>query len=121
MGLNWKVQTDVFYFCLQFGNINQKILNFEKLPTKREVLAVVMSVFDPFGFLANFVVSGKLLMQQIWKCGIDWDQAVSEGIYKKWKIWLEELRHVENISIPRCYHNTFLSESVSLHVFADAH
>ena len=120
LGMNWNKTTDIFCFNFRFHNINKEILSFSRSPTKREVLAVIMSVFDPFGFLANFVIHGKLLMQQVWKANIEWDQKLPENLFVKWKLWFGEMYKVKSFGVPRCYDPTFLNENAELHIFVDA-
>ena len=36
------------------------------------MLTVIISVFDPQGFLPPFPVSGKILLQKVWRSGIRW-------------------------------------------------
>ena len=34
--------------------------------TKRNILKVVASIFDPLRFISSFVVSGNVLLQELW-------------------------------------------------------
>lgn len=45
-----------------------------------------MSVYDPIGFLANFVVYMKNIVQEVWSTGIGWDDELPSSIYEKWQI-----------------------------------
>lgn len=47
-----------------------------------------MSIFDPFGFLAKSLITGKLLMQNVWKPGIAWNDEVPDELYKLWQLWM---------------------------------
>ena len=63
----------------------------------------------------------KLLMQQLWQSGIEWDRPISSEHLTFWKTWSEELPLITSHPIPRQYD---FSESPaiasSLHVFTDA-
>lgn len=65
LGMHWNPTTDEFVFVLKFHRVSKDIIELRRKPTKREILSVVMSVFDPFGFLANITVAGKILMQTL--------------------------------------------------------
>lgn len=51
----WNTATDCFTFSLQYTKINERILSGEIYPTKREVLRVLMSVFDFSHFACYFI------------------------------------------------------------------
>ncbi|XP_036348003.1 uncharacterized protein LOC118757396, partial [Rhagoletis pomonella] len=120
LGMRWLPKPDVFVFTLKLNKVPGDILDFSRKPSKRETLAVNMSVFDPFGFLENYMIMTKILMQNIWKTSIDWNDPITDEIYRWWKLWRTELKRVEQIRIERCYFANFERASVELHIFADA-
>ena len=110
------------YRDAQSGIFKFKALQAEKPSTKRGVLSIVSSLFDPLGFLSPFVFSAKLVLQELWRDKLPWDQQVPEPYLSQWQRWLAELPHVIAIDTPRCYktqsfHNT---STVQLHNFDDA-
>ncbi|XP_075163071.1 uncharacterized protein LOC142235696 [Haematobia irritans] len=100
--------------------VNPEILTLKKRPTKRELLSLTMSIFDPFGFLADFMITAKLLMQRVWKLGINWDDEITDDLYHYWKKWIQELQKIETFQINRCYSPSFVHDVVDLHIFVDA-
>jgi len=46
--------------------------------TKRRVLSIVMSIFDPLGLLGFFNARAKIILQNIWRSGVSWDDAIKE-------------------------------------------
>ena len=78
LGVVWEVQRDVFTF-----RVEQQLLDSKK-PPKRNVLSAIASLFDPLQFLAPFTVRAKILMQDIWMAGIDWDDVLPENVKAKW-------------------------------------
>jgi hypothetical protein len=103
LGLHWDPNDDVFTFTGRFNKINDDLITGNKRPTKREMLKLVMSVFDPLGFLSLFTVKAKILLQEVWRSSIGWDDELTDPLHHKWKKWLEELKDIPSLKIPRCY------------------
>ena len=59
--------------------------------TRRKMLSLIASLFDPIGFLAPFLVRAKILLQQVWQCGISWDDMLPSELLEEWSKWQEEL------------------------------
>ena len=55
----------------------------EIVPSKRRILSIISSIYDPVGFLQPLTWKLKLLFQGICKSGIGWDNPISELFYKK--------------------------------------
>lgn len=123
LGMWYMPNDDVFTFLLRFGKVSAKILDGSVTPTKREVLRLLMSVFDPNGFLNHFSIHLKILLQDVWRSGKDWDQKIEEKHVKIWRKWVEHLKDVVKIRIPRCFLqqiNNYDGTEVQLHTFVDA-
>jgi len=72
----------------------------EMLPrTKREMLRVVMSLFDSLGFLARFTVRAKILLQDIWRTAIGWDDKIAGQQLEKWNNLWTILPNVRNLEV----------------------
>ena len=113
LGVMWEAQRDVFTF-----KVEQPLLN-RKTPTKRNVLSAIASLFDPLQFLAPFTVRAKILMQEIWMPGIDWDDVLPEKLKSKWEKWVAELPQLSNVAVPRCLRQAN-PDNIELHLFSDA-
>ncbi|GBP20090.1 hypothetical protein EVAR_13862_1 [Eumeta japonica] len=77
-----------------------------------------MSIFDPLGLLCPVTIKGKILMQRIWRSGIGWDDVLLERDYARWVDYLDEVRQLSQLRIPRCY--ALRTSKIELHVFGDA-
>lgn len=121
LGLHWNPEADTFEFDSSLKKLDQSIIVNRAIPTKRQVLQVTMSIFDPIGFLAHYLVHAKVLLQEIWRSEIGWDDLLTESLNSKWQIWLDNLENVKTLRIPRCY-STLIPKAVSvqIHAFADA-
>lgn len=71
LGMSWSTGDDTFCFKTRFSRVSPEILSGEKRPTKRSILSTSMSVFDPFGLLANFTLPPKLMVQDLYRLGLD--------------------------------------------------
>lgn len=123
LGIFWKPSDDVITFKISPSILNSQIFIGERIPTKREVLKILMSVYDPLGLVGNFLMFLKITLQEIWRSGVGWDDTILGPQAEKWKKWLSFLPKLKDVNLPRCYlkslsnyNNTF----VELHTFVDA-
>lgn len=80
-------------------------------------------IYDPLGLLANFLMYLKVILQEIWRSGVGWDDRIKSEQWEKWQTWLRVLPEVAQVSVPRCYRTmTSIGERnlIQLHVFVDA-
>ncbi|XP_068739285.1 uncharacterized protein [Montipora capricornis] len=59
LGIIWDTNSDCFVYEVEKRNIAD---------TRRKMLSLTASLFDPTGFLAPFLVRAKILLQQVWHC-----------------------------------------------------
>lgn len=109
LGLYWDFESDLLKFKVKFDRFPKDVLSENLRPTKRQILQIVMSIFDTFGFLNNYTVNGRLLIQELWCHKIDWDDQIPEDLTQKWKRWMNGLKKIEQIENPRCFSNFGLS------------
>ncbi|KAK0130926.1 Beta-1,3-galactosyltransferase 2 [Merluccius polli] len=64
LGIQWQRESD----DLKFGVHVQ-----EQPATRRNILSTVASVYDPLGFIAPVLLSGKRILQEMCKHGTNWD------------------------------------------------
>ena len=67
--------------------------------TKRVVLSILARVIDPLGCIATVVITGKILFQQLWRLGVEWDEEIQPQLSKQFKDWIENLEHLKALSI----------------------
>ncbi|XP_041766448.1 uncharacterized protein LOC121590657 [Anopheles merus] len=108
LGLIWDPVTDAFKFSMKWHDELKPFATGERRPTKRMVLRIIMSLFDPLGLLAPVLILGRIVMQDLWRSGMDWDAEVQEQDYQKLPDWYWG-SNVEK-----------QPESVQQHVFSDA-
>ena len=75
LGVTWDVQNDTFNF-----RIKPKAL----ADTRRKVVSLTASIFDPFGFAAPYAVKAKIFLQSLWKLCQGWDERIPEEFLQQW-------------------------------------
>ena len=121
LGVYWNLEEDTFTF---------KVCLPEKPFTRRGVLSVVNSSYDPLGLAVPVLLEGKLLLQHLVLLGkknnkekpLGWDDALPDTLLSQWQRWRNSLPHLENVSVPHCYHPPGFGTIVrrEIHAFSDA-
>ncbi|XP_055584707.1 uncharacterized protein LOC129737573 [Uranotaenia lowii] len=123
LGLEWNPRQDCFQFPTSLRGELAPYVCGERRPTKRMALRCIMSLFDPLGLLSPYTIHGKMLFQDLWRCGIQWDDDIPDEAFEKWVRWTKLLQEINNLQIPRCYcggDHAGGYETLQLHVFTDA-
>lgn len=112
---------DKISLSLNLSKFSEDLKNFKKIPTKREVLQILMSIFDPIGLVQFYTSKLKLLYHHLCQQKLEWDQQIDEDSFKLWKKYVELLPKLLDIKIPRGYF-TLKSEvcKIQLWNFGDA-
>ena len=113
LGVQWAMETDDFNF---------RIMDEGKALTRRGILSVVSSMYDPLGFVAPIILPAKSLLQSLCKQKYGWDEEISQADSTVWQEWLKELACLRTISVPRCFKPPGFGAvvNVQLHHFSDA-
>ncbi|XP_063635000.1 uncharacterized protein LOC134805668 [Cydia splendana] len=111
LGLIWYPADDKLTFDLSLKRIPESIVNGDERPTKRLMLRVIMSIFDILGFLSPFTIQGRIMLQDTWRLNIDWNDYIPDAIYNKWRKWIDLLKVISDIRIPRCYQSAVRNHS----------
>ena len=113
LGVKWDIVTDEFGF---------KVTIKEKPLTRRGILSIVSSVYDPLGFTAPVLLVAKILMQDLCRSNLAWDDSLESRHAVRWNLWLNELPKIQRLSVGRCVKPPSAERIVStqLHNFADA-
>ena len=113
LGISWNVEND----CFQFNSALRK-----KPATKRGLLSVISSLYDPLGFVAPVTLTAKKLLQELCRQQVGWDEPIDEEINAEWNEWLRDLDIISKISIKRCFIPVEFGKvtTIELHIFADA-
>ncbi|XP_055543012.1 uncharacterized protein LOC129728591 [Wyeomyia smithii] len=101
----------------------QSVLDGDERPTKRIVLSFVMAQFDPTGLITPMTVHGKMLIQDLWRTGCDWDTKIDAEMLDKWRRLIGMMRNIKSFRISRSYFRDAKSteiQELELLIIADA-
>lgn len=111
LGLIWRSEPDTLNFSVGTFSVGHV--------TKRSILSLISRIFDPLGLLGPVNIIGKMLLQQLWLCKVNWDESVPQHIYTAWNSFYSQLHHLNEVNFPRQVICERVVE-VELHGFSDA-
>ena len=114
LGVYWLVEADAFSFRVR--QLNKEL-------TKRGLLSMLSSVYDPLGFASPFILKAKQIVQDLCRLQVGWDDPISECHRRKWEEWTKALPAMGEMRIPRCLEprqGCGEIASQALHHFSDA-
>ncbi|XP_055633359.1 uncharacterized protein LOC129773739 [Toxorhynchites rutilus septentrionalis] len=98
LGLTWIPKMDVFRFQFSVPPIDE----YSSI-TKRQVLSIIASLFDPLGLIGATIVTAKIFMQLLWtlrdnnKHVWSWDQPSPSTVDEAWKRYHKQLPGLNKI------------------------
>ena len=122
LGLSWKTNSDELVLKSNFS---------QKPFTKRGILSINSSNYDPLGITAPVTLGGRIFQRMIlppkgtkdnvWN-QFDWDDPLPDQYLPQWNKWVESLHDVSKVSLLRCYTPARFGEvkKRTLHVYCDA-
>ena len=97
-GLRWDPAKDTLgFFC-------DKKLDPKAQVTERSVLRHTMSVFDPLGLVSCHSIVARMLLQDVWRTGIGWDDELPSPLALRWTDWAAELDQVATVEVHGATH-----------------
>ncbi|XP_062538332.1 uncharacterized protein LOC134206617 [Armigeres subalbatus] len=120
LGLTWMPASDTLRFQFQVPP-----LDLGSPLTKRQILSLIATLFDPLGLIGATTVSAKIFMQLLWTLRdangdrLGWDQPVPSTVGEAWQKFHGKLDFLNQIRVDRC---VLIPNAVSveLHCFSDA-
>ena len=113
LGTQWDVEADTLCFRVKEKPVPD---------TRREILSLVSSLYDPLGFAASLILPAKVLLQELCRLDFGWDETVPNETLVKWRAWVEDLQNLKLVSWARCFKPKEFGvlHNVQLHHFSDA-
>lgn len=113
LGIQWSSSADILLHQIAIKSLDSNYI------TKRIVLSNIARIFDPLGLISPCVITLKILLQDIWAEGVDWDTELSVTLYKTWTRFAENAKVFHFLEVPR-YVLSPNTSNVELHGFCDA-
>ena len=111
LGIKWSLEKDEFYFTAEIP---------DKLLTKRVLLSITNSLYDPLGFLVLVVLEAHMIYRSACQEQRDWDEQLSEKTKRRWMRWCDSLGQLKELRIPHWCRVEGLHLGLQLHFFSDA-
>ncbi|UYV73022.1 hypothetical protein LAZ67_10001583 [Cordylochernes scorpioides] len=113
LGIQWDPSYDTLNISCKSGPAYIK--------SKRQIVSAIARIYDPCGWLSPTTVVLKLLLQELWKLKMGWDEDIPASIQRKWNTFEREMKHFQQISIPRCiFQRNLLISNMQMHGFCDS-
>ena len=116
LGVVWEPERDMLKMSLNYEGIVTRPM------TRRGLLSAVGSLYDPIGMSCPSMLKGRLLLQDLTRLQVGWDEEVPLVKKQEWLAWLPTISSINDLSISRCFKPKDFGDVVScqLHHFADA-
>lgn len=112
LGIGWNPVTDVLEF---------RVLLADRIPdSKRAILSTIAKFYDPLGWVTPVTITAKILMQDLWRSKLDWDDSISDHLLDRWKEIYCRLKLLGHLKIQRWRGLGSDIRHAELHGFADA-
>ena len=121
LGVHWSLEQDAFTFIVDLP---------EKPFSRRGVLSIASSIFDPLGFVTPVTIEGKLILRELMaeakkETNIPkdmWDRPLPDRFLPRWNRWRESLHKLQDVQVQRCYSPSHFGDVKrrEVHIFCDA-
>ena len=99
------------YVVYCFGRSQFGFEHFDETKTR------LFFILDLCGLVSPFTIKLRLLMRELWKQQLDWDQLVPNDIAIHAREVIQDVARLSDLAVPR---NARLEDLTTLHVFCDA-
>lgn len=116
LGLFWSPSSDTFSYRFSF-DLDEVL---QHPTTMRHVLSTISRLFDPLGFIGPVTLNAKCFLRKLREEGLDWDDVASPQFVAKWTEFVQDLKYLPQLQIPRWLSTTTGTEIFEFHGFSDA-
>lgn len=113
LGIQWNQASDTFHFTYKSESSHGIV-------TKRIILSEISKLFNPLGLLGPIIVIAKLILQDLWRSGVHWDESVPQDVHSRWSRLKSQLTELNRLKISRCVKFQTDPQAIQLHGFCDA-
>ena len=97
LGVEWDSHNDIIRFSLNLPTYNNM--------TKRSLLSIISSIYDPMGLISPYTLMGKIIFQKVWSLGPQqsWDAPLPVDLTDMFHNWLTTSQELKQFITNRCY------------------
>ena len=99
LGMNWNTREDL-------TSVTPVSFDIPNNHTKRSIVSNVATAFDPMGILLPVTVRGRIIIQDLWKIKLDWDDIVPTEMITSLVDFYSDVEKVCKLKIPRLITST---------------
>ena len=115
LGVTYTFEADTFHFKNPSERWN------EYVETKRRLLSMVSSIYDPLGLWSPFVILGKIQFQKSVMEVNGWDSLLPKDIAGSFDAWRKSIPKLQKFKIPRWIATPTTTTTIpEIHIFSDA-
>ena len=102
-----------------FTKIGDKLM--KDVVTKRQMLSLISSMYDPLGVIAPYILKGRLFFQLTNQLKLGWNDIIPPHIIKPFLKWRDKIHLLKSLEIPRWTSKLGLEHArTDLIIFCDA-
>ena len=116
LGLTWNSTSDTLLLSIEKMIRERDAIT---ITTKRTTLSFASKLFDPLGFVEPITVKAKIMIQDLWKQTLSWDESLPDEQKEQWLKWTDDIHNLTSIEVPRQYFFANVTKT-QLHIFCDS-
>jgi hypothetical protein len=86
-------------WCIESDSFKLRVILQLKPCTRRGILSTISSIYDPLGFAAPFLLTGRQILQDLCRDKADWDDPVPENVRQRWEKFRSDLLTLDKLKI----------------------
>ncbi|XP_074026866.1 uncharacterized protein [Leptinotarsa decemlineata] len=112
LGILWHATDDVLSYDVKNTFDHSRV-------TKRMILSQISQIFDPIGLVSPVTIRAKIILQQLWREKLDWNETIPQNILSSWMQFSRSIISLNDIKIHR---HVLVKEPIEIqvHGFSDA-
>ena len=114
--MHWNKSTDIV-----FNKIPAKFDDNGDSYSIRRLLSLISCLFDPLGIIAPPIITLKLILQDVWKDRLAWEDTLPFEKRKMIQIFIDKYKSAPPIVLPRCINPALsVNKQHEIHIFSEA-
>ena len=100
LGLTWNSTSDTLSLSIEKMIRERDAIT---KTTKRTTPSFASKLFDPLGFVEPITVKAKIMIQDLGKQTLSWDESLPDEQKEQWLKWTDDIHNLTSIEVPRQY------------------